>query len=201
MVWNLRCTKSNMLANISDYVHVQHTLLFRIKQSKAHSCKVYQILYSTHPNTLVQWNVIMYANVTFPLTLVSSKLNAPFFSTLFQWGKNWNCFQMYIWRNCAKIVCDFFEIVTHKTLTRTNIPALSWISVLQNHNYTVTNVDQICRWSAISLPLVTHTENTVLLAWSSDSCSGGFVWNQLPRVGIITWSNDVITVPAYKHRP
>ena len=24
-----------------------------------------------------------------------------------------------------------------------------------------------------------------------------FVWNQLPRVGIITWSNDVIPVPAY----
>ena len=34
---------------------------------------------------LVQWNVIMYANVTLPLTLVPNKLNAPFFSTLFQW--------------------------------------------------------------------------------------------------------------------
>ena len=72
---------------------------------------------------------------------------------------------------------------------------LSWISVLRNHN--TVNVDQIYRWSAISLPLVTHTEGTVLPARSFDSCSSGFVWNQLPRVGIITWSNDVITVPAY----
>ena len=47
------------------------------------------------------------------------------------------------------------------------------------------------------LQLVTHTEDTVLPARSSDSCSRGFVWNQLPRVGIITGSNDVITVPAY----
>ena len=35
--------------------------------------------------TLVQWNVIIYANVTLPLTLVSNKLDVPFFSTLFQW--------------------------------------------------------------------------------------------------------------------
>ena len=56
---------------------------------------------------LVQWNVIMYADVTFPLTLVSNKLNVPFFSTLFQWDKNCNCFQMYFWRNCAKIVSKF----------------------------------------------------------------------------------------------
>ena len=70
---------------------------------------------------------------------------------------------------------------------------------IRNHN-TVTNVDQICRWSAISLSLVAHTEDTVLPARSSDSCSGGFVWNQLPRVGIITWSNDVIAVPTYKNK-
>ena len=44
----------------------------------------------------------------------------------------------------------------------------------QNHN-TVAIVDQICRWSAISLPLVTHTEDTVLPARSSDSCSSGLV--------------------------
>ena len=34
-------------------------------------------------------------------------------------------------------------------------------------------------------------------ARSPDLCFSGFVWNQLPRVGIITWLNDVITVPAY----
>ena len=51
--------------------------------------------------------------------------------------------------------------------------------------------------SAISLPLVTHTEDTVLPARSFDSCCSGFVWNQFPRVGIITRLNDVITVQAY----
>ena len=38
-------------------------------------------------NTLWKWNVIMYANVTLPLTLVSNKLNVQFFSVLFQWEK------------------------------------------------------------------------------------------------------------------
>ena len=47
-----------------------------------------------------------------------------------------------------------------------------------------------------TLPLVTHTED--LPAQSSDSYSFGFVWNQFPHVGIITWPNYVITVPAYK---
>ena len=32
-----------------------------------------------------QWNVIMHANIMLPSTLVSNKLNVPFFSTLFQW--------------------------------------------------------------------------------------------------------------------
>ena len=35
------------------------------------------------------------------------KLNKPVFSTLFQWHKYCNCFRMYIWRNCAKIVSKF----------------------------------------------------------------------------------------------
>ena len=30
-------------------------------------------------------------------------------------------------------------------------------------------------------------------------CSSGFVWNQVPCVGIITWSNDVLTVLAYRN--
>ena len=122
-----------------------------------------------------------------------------FFHTLFQWDKNWNCWTAfkYIFEETVPKLSLILEIVTHTNFTRTNIPALSWISVLRNHN-TVTNVDQICRWSVIFLPLVTHTEDTVLPARSSDSCSSGFVWNQLLvlRVGIITWSNDVITVSA-----
>ena len=36
--------------------------------------------------TLVQWNVIMYANVTLPLALVSNKLNVPFFFHVISMG-------------------------------------------------------------------------------------------------------------------
>ena len=60
--------------------------------------------------TLVQWNVIMYANVTLPLTLVSNKLNVPFFSALFQYDLSCNCFQVHIWRNHAKIVNKFSKL-------------------------------------------------------------------------------------------
>ena len=46
----------------------------------------------------------------------------------------------------------------------------------------------------------THTQKILCLpVWSSDSCSSGFVWNQLPRVGIKTRTNDVITVQVYCH--
>ena len=45
-------------------------------------------------NTLWKWNVIMYANVTLPLTLVSNKLNVQFFSVLFQWEK----FRRALWK-------------------------------------------------------------------------------------------------------
>ena len=47
-------------------------------------------------------------------------------------------------------------MISHETLTRTNIPVPSVISVLLHHN-TVTNVDQIYRCSAVSFSLVTHT--------------------------------------------
>ena len=45
------------------------------------------IMTETFFNTLWKWNVIMYANVTVSLTLVSNKLKVPFFSVLFQWQK------------------------------------------------------------------------------------------------------------------
>ena len=44
--------------------------------------------------TLWKWNVIMYANVTLPLTLDSNKLNVQFFSVLFQWEK----FRRVLWK-------------------------------------------------------------------------------------------------------
>ena len=64
------------------------------------------------------------------------------------------------------------------------------------------NVDQICRWSATSLPLVTHTENTVLPVRSSNSRSGwGGSFGTSYRVSISKQSNDIITVPAYREFP
>ena len=54
--------------------------------------------YSLCINTLWKWNVIMYANVTLPLALVSNKLNVPFFSVLFQWEK----FRRALWELVSK---------------------------------------------------------------------------------------------------
>ena len=56
-------------------------------------------------------------------------------------------------QNCHEIL----EIIFHKTHKRINIQVPSEISVLLHHN-TVTNVDEICRCSAVSFSLVTHTE-------------------------------------------
>ena len=50
------------------------------------------VIFSELVYMLVQWNVIVYANIMLPMTLVSDKLNVPFFSTLLQWDKNCNCF-------------------------------------------------------------------------------------------------------------
>ena len=52
-------------------------------------------------------------------------------------------------------------------------------------------------WKCHIFTIGTHTEDTVLLVRSSDSCYIGFVWIQLPRVSIKTRSNDVFTEPAY----
>ena len=52
-------------------------------------------------NMLWKWNVIMYANVTVSLTLVSqvsNKLNVPFFSVLLQWEK----FRRVLWKLVSK---------------------------------------------------------------------------------------------------
>ena len=59
-------------------------------------------------NTLVQWNVIMHANVTLPLTLVSNKLNVLFSPRSFN-GTKINCFQVYFWRYNAKIVSKLWK--------------------------------------------------------------------------------------------
>ena len=116
---------------------------------------------------LEQWNIMIHANITLPLTLLSNKLNVPFFSTLFQWDKKCNCFEVYFWRNNPKIVSKFWKshLTSHKALTRTNVPVPSVISVLLNHK-TVTNVDQSLpmKWH-IFLIGNTHRSNACAIIW------------------------------------
>ena len=64
----------------------------------------------------------------------------------------------------------------------------SW-AVLLTHN-TVTNVDQIYRWSAVSFILVTRIEATLSPVRSSDSCSGWLVWKLEPVT--TCWCRNII---------
>ena len=73
---------------------------------------------------------------------------------LFQWVKNCKCFQMYVWRNYAKIDGKFWKSDLTR-LTKNKITVLSVISVLLNHN-----IVTIC---GLNLPLKCHiftTSNT-----------------------------------------
>ena len=122
---------------------------------------------------------------------------------------NWTYHFSSCYFNGIKIVnvvkCIFEEImpklsvnfgnISHKTLTRINILVPSVIWVLLHHD-TVTNVDQICRWSAISFSLIAHTEVTVSPAWSSNSCCGWFVWNQLH---VLVWRHNKMMPSLYQH--
>ena len=102
-------------------------------------------------NTLEQWNVIMYADVTLPLTLVSNKLNVPFFSMLFQWDQNCNCFQVHFLRNYAKIVSKCWK----SYLTRLAHEPLSW-SRLQFWFYLTTIHWQMLIKFAPEVPYLSH---------------------------------------------
>ena len=66
--------------------------------------------------------------------------------------------------------------------TITNIRVPSVILVLLHHS-TVTNVDQFAA-AVLYLSYWYHTEVTGSPARSADSCSGWFVWNKLPGVGV-----------------
>ena len=78
-----------------------------------------------------------------------------------------------------KLSVDFGDHISEDS-HKNQYPSPSVILVLLHHN-TVTNVDQIYRCCDVSFSLVTHTQESP--ARSSDSCSGWFVWNRLPRVG------------------
>ena len=71
------------------------------------------------------------------------------------------------WRNILSLahlgVRGWLRPWSRKTLAWTKIPVLSVILVLLNHN-TVTKVDQICRWSAISYSITCAI--TRFMLWS-----------------------------------
>ena len=150
---------------VSNYTKIMRCMLC-VEQVKTFACCAVWIFQNN-------WYVHIFAGtekhhnvckVTLSLTLFSNKLNEPFFSMLFQWNKNCNCFQVYFWRNNAQIVRNFWKL----HLTKTNILVPSVNSVLLNHN-TVTNVDQILLLKFdIFLIGNTHRSNTP----SSKSWSG-----------------------------
>ena len=149
---------------------------------------------------LVKSNVIMYANVTLPLILVSNKLDAPYFSMLhqIQWDKNLNCF------------CLFKEIVQKLTVNFGNCISQDshknqYHCLVLNFSFTEPQYSDKC-WSNFSLKCHIFTiactqRRYSSTCWSSNSCSNRFIWNQLPRIIIIILlqgqKNDVITVPGY----
>ena len=77
---------------------------------------------------------------------------------------------------------------------KTNIQVPSVISVLLHQN-TVTKCLSNLPLKRPSFSLVTHTGVTVSSVQSSDSCSGLFAWNQLPRVG---WKRNKMTSSLYQ---
>ena len=77
----------------------------------------------------------------------------------------------------------YYLVIIRKFRLLISIPSPSVISVLLNHN-TVTNDDQILQLKCHSFLIGnTHRSN----ARSSDSWSGWFVWNQLPRADMAAY--------------
>ena len=118
--WVIRTKNSNNISLLNHQVSRHKGLLNGINDHvmgktpcggyKHPSIKFYAKTYQLTIH-LICWysDVIMCANVTLPVTLVSNKMNVPFFSTLFQWDKNCNCFQVYFGRNYAKIFSKFWK--------------------------------------------------------------------------------------------
>ena len=93
-------------------------------------------------NTLEQWNVIMYANVTLPIdTGFKQKETYSFSPWNFNGIKIITAFK-YIFQGTMPKLSVNMEIISHKSLTRTNILVPFVILVLLHHN-TVTIVDRI----------------------------------------------------------
>ena len=89
--------RKNKKTRFYCFISVVSQLVQEKKKRKRPTLR-YQFAKSNIRNTLWKWNVIMYANVTLPLTLVSNKLNVQFFSVLFQWEK----FRRALWKLVSK---------------------------------------------------------------------------------------------------
>ena len=130
-------------------------------------------------HTLIHWNVIVYANVRLPMTLVANKLNLSFYSTLCEWDKSVNSFKCIFEETVTN--CQFWKSFL-MGIMRTNVLGPLVNMVLLNHN-TVTNVDQICCWSTIIIFLIGNTYNLYHLHLFN--LVGWLVWKWFPSVGVI----------------
>ena len=94
---------------------------------------------------LVQWNVIMYANITLSLALVSSKLNIPFFLNYFNGIKKLQLLSWCICEETAKIVSKCLDSVCSLVLLHkcwSNLPLQCQIFLIGNthRSYWITYV-------------------------------------------------------------
>ena len=121
----------------------------------------------------IRYNVIIYANVTLPLTLVSRKLNVQFFSPCyFNRIKTVTPCKCIFKEIVPKLSVDFGNRISHKNQYSGPACNLGFIAPQYNDK---------C-WSDLplkgtSFSLVTNTKVTVSPTRSSDSCFGWFVWN------------------------
>ena len=117
----------------------------------------------------MQWNAIIYANVTLPLTLVSNKLNVPFFSTLLNEIEIVTAFKYIFEETMPKLSVIFGNHISQDSYKNQYPGPVCYFG------FTAPQYSDKC-WS--NLPpkrhifLIGHTEITVPSARSSASCSG-----------------------------
>ena len=134
---------------------------------------------NTCDNTLVQWNVIMYANVTLPLTLVSNKQSILFSPRYFSGIKIVTVFTCIFEETMPQLSVNFRNRISQNS-HKNQYPGL-----VCNISFTAPQYGDKC-WSNLFLKchiiLIGNTHRTPVR--SSNSCSGWFVWNQYTRIGL-----------------
>ena len=104
-----------------------------------------------------------YSICKYHIALVSNKLNVPFFSMLFQWDKNCNCFQVYFW-SVLKLSVNFGNHISQDSQ-----------EPICNFGFTDSQYSATC-WSNLPLKccifLMGNTRRSNSITWSSWFCMG-----------------------------